>query len=172
MSELSKTKTEADAEVEVETKAEADSNVGDSNCPAEPQYNRNITILIDTNGFMIPVQFGIDIFSELRRLGFTKFLTIPAVISELEKLSKTLKGNDRIAARVALQLSKQCEVPSDSLRRTVSGKYADDIIIESAVKYSVCVLTNDAGLRQKLMSKDVVVVSMRQTNRLDIITQK
>lgn len=159
MSALSKTETEVGAEA-------------GSDCSAEPQYNQNITILIDTNGFMIPVQFGIDIFSELRRLGFSKFLTIPAVISELEKLSKTLKGNDRIAARVALQLSKQCEVPSDSVHRTVPEKYADDIIVESAVKYSVCVLTNDADLRRKLMSCGVVVVSMRQTNRLDIVAHK
>ncbi|WNY23481.1 hypothetical protein MmiHf6_07880 [Methanimicrococcus hongohii] len=135
-------------------------------------YDSNSAVLIDTNGFMIPVQFGIDIFSELQRLGFSKFLTIPAVVSELEKLSKTVSGNDRIAARVALQLSRKCSL----LETPVHGKgvrnYADDIIIESALRHSVSVLTNDAGLRQKLMKRGIQVISMRQMKRLDIIDQK
>ena len=130
-------------------------------------------VLIDTNGFMIPIQFGIDIFSELKRLGFSHYLTIPAVIYELDKLSRTVKGNDKIAVRIARQLSGRCQIIDDfgsSSDRHV--KYADDIIIESALKYSVAVLTNDSGLRQKLTEKGIRVVSMRQTNRLDFIHQK
>lgn len=135
-------------------------------------YDSNSAVLIDTNGFMIPVQFGIDIYSELRRLGFTEFLTIPAVVFELEKLSKTVSGNDRIAARVALQLSQKCSLIETPVSGKGVRKYADDIIIESAIRHSVSVLTNDAGLRQKLMKRGIPVVSMRQMNRLDIITQK
>ncbi|WP_316559688.1 DNA-binding protein [Methanimicrococcus stummii] len=128
-------------------------------------------VLIDTNGFMIPVQFGIDIFSELQRLGFSNFLTIPAVIFELEKISKTASGNDRTAARVALALSKKCRLLETPHEKGVR-KYADDIIIESALRHPVSVLTNDAGLRQKLMKRGIPVVSMRQMHRLDIINQK
>jgi rRNA-processing protein FCF1 len=135
-------------------------------------YDSASDILIDTNGFMIPVQFGIDIFSELKRLGFTGFLTIQAVVSELQKLSQTVSGSDRIAARVALRLSQQCRLldapePGNGVRM-----YADDIIIESALQHSVSVLTNDAGLRQKLMKRGIQVVSMRQMKRLGIINQK
>ena len=130
-------------------------------------------VLIDTNGFMIPIQFGIDIFSELRRLGFSQFLTVSAVIYELDKLSRTVKGNDKIAVRIARRLSGMCQLIDDfSTGPGSSVKYADDIIIESALKYSIAVLTNDAVLRQKLMEKGVRVVSMRQTNRLDFIHQK
>ena len=130
-------------------------------------------VLIDTNGFMIPIQFGIDIFSELKRLGFSQFLTVSAVIYELDKLSRTVKGNDKIAVRIARQLSGRCQIIGDFGSGSVrSVKYADDLIIESALKYSVAVLTNDAGLRQKLMEKGIRVVSMRQTNRLDFIHQK
>jgi len=130
-------------------------------------------VLIDTNGFMIPVQFGIDIFSELRRLGFSQFLTVSAVVFELERLTKAAKGNDKIAARVALQLSEKCQV-IDNLLGLPSfnkvSKYADDVITAAAVKYSLAVLTNDAGLRQKLIKNKVRVISMRQTKRLDFIT--
>ena len=123
---------------------------------------------------MIPVQFGIDIFDELRRLGFSQFLTVFAVVYELERLAKTAKGNDKVAARVALQLSQKCQV-IDSLAGLSdfgASKYADDIITAAAVKYSLAVLTNDAGLRQKLIKNKVSVVSMRQTKRLDFIIQK
>ena len=134
-------------------------------------------VLIDTNGFMIPIQFGIDIFSELKRLGFSQFLTVPAVIYELDKLSRTVKGNDKTAVRIARRLSERCRIINDfgSDSGGSSGsrvKYADDVIIESALKYSVAVLTNDSVLRQKLMQKGIRVVSMRQTNRLDFIHQK
>ena len=137
--------------------------------PSE-SYDSKYTVLIDTNGFMIPVQFGVDIFSELKRLGFSEFLTVEAVLLELEKLSKTASGNDRTAAKVALSLSRQCRILQNSGKKT--GKYADDIIIESAVRHSLSVLTNDAGLRQKLIKCGVSVVSMRQTKRLDFVTQK
>ena len=132
-------------------------------------------VLIDTNGFMIPVQFGIDIFSELQRLGFSQYLTVSAVIYELEKLSRVAKGNDKVAARIALRLSGQCKIIDDAASQSASrkiSKYADDIIIESAVKHSIAVLTNDSTLRQKLMKYNVRVISMRQTNRLDFINQK
>lgn len=130
-------------------------------------------VLIDTNGFMIPVQFGIDIFSELRRLGFSQFITVPAVVFELKRLTGKAKGNDKVAARVALQLSEKCQVIDSPAGLPAFGefpKYADDIITAAAVKYSLPVLTNDAGLRRKLIKNKIRVVSMRQTNRLDFIT--
>ena len=145
----------------------------EADAPAsEIAYDSNTAVLIDTNGFMIPVQFGVDIFSELQRLGFSKFLTIPAVVSELEKLSKTVPGKDRIAARVALALSKKCVLLKAPVYEKGVRKSADDVIIETANHYSVSVLTNDAALRQKLMKRGILVVSMRQMKRLDIINQK
>ena len=137
-------------------------------------FNPDAAVLIDTNGFMIPVQFGVDIFSELHRLGFSQFFTVPAVIFELEKLARTAKGNDKIAARVALQLSGKCRSlgESDGFASGKAMKYADDVIAAAAVKYSAAVLTNDAGLRQRLIKNNVRVVSMRQAKRLDFITQK
>lgn len=135
-------------------------------------YDFKSAVLIDTNGFMIPVQFGVDIFSELRRLGFSDFLTIQAVVFELEKLSKTISGNDRIAARVALQLSQKCDLLDMPDTGKGVRKYADDMIIESALRHSVSVLTNDIGLRQKLIKRGIQVVSMRQMKRLDIMNQK
>ncbi|MCL2550225.1 MAG: hypothetical protein FWE78_04795, partial [Methanimicrococcus sp.] len=140
-----------------------------------PERSSGPAVLIDTNGFMIPVQFGIDIFSELRRLGFSQFLTVFAVVFELERLAQTAKGNDKAAARIALQLAEQCQVISGFAGASDLGafsKYADDIITMVATEHSLAVLTNDAGLRQKLLKNKIRVISMRQTKRLDFITQK
>ncbi len=144
----------------------------DESSSSDVVYDSASAVLIDTNGFMIPVQFGVDIFSELQRLGFADYLTIQAVVSELEKLSKTVSGNDRIAARVALQLSQKCSLLDTPDTGKGVRRYADDVIIESALRHSVSVLTNDAGLRQKLMKRGIQVVSMRQMKRLDIMNQK
>ena len=130
--------------------------------------------LIDTNGFMIPVQFGVDIFSELNRLGFSHFLTASAVLRELARLSQTVSGSDKAAVRIALQLAQKCRiVDADSdLSETKSSAYADDVLFNYAVENSIAVLTNDVQLRQRLTQKGIRVISMRQTKRLDFVSQK
>ena len=142
----------------------------------EEKINFSVSCLIDTNGFMIPVQFGVDIFSELNRLGFSRFLTVSAVLHELKRLSQTVSGSDKAAVRIALQLAQKCRiVDADSGSNSLmpsSRPYADDILFNYAVKNTVAVLTNDVRLRQKLTQKNVPVISMRQTNRLDFISQK
>ena len=55
-------------------------------------------VIIDTNGFMIPVQFGVDIFEELKRLGFDEFFVPEAVVFEIEKLIKRERGSNRAAS--------------------------------------------------------------------------
>ena len=120
-------------------------------------------VIIDTNGLMIPVQFKVDIFEELKRLGYDRFIVPLAVIKELESLGKKLRGKDRIAAKVALSLSQRCEIVD------VSG-HADDVIIELAMELSAAVLTNDIGLKKRLESEHIPIICLRQNNRLGNIT--
>ncbi|WNY27302.1 hypothetical protein MsAm2_10940 [Methanolapillus ohkumae] len=131
-------------------------------------------VLIDTNGFMIPVQFGIDIFSELQRLGFSKFIVPAVVIAELENISKKVTGADKKAAKVAASMAKSslCDIlVADDLQKS-QKKYADRIILEISSRYKLPVLTNDANLRKQLIDNGISVISMRQTSRLDFIDQK
>ncbi|WNY24529.1 PIN domain-containing protein [Methanolapillus millepedarum] len=132
-------------------------------------------VLLDTNGFMVPIQFGIDIFSELRRLGFSTFIVPDAVAAELEHISKKVTGADKMAARVAISMafSSECFVISVCDFPNISGKkHVDDIILEISVQYGLPVLTNDAVLRKRLMTRGIRVISMRQTSKLDFIDQK
>ncbi|MDV0446226.1 hypothetical protein MsAg5_00540 [Methanosarcinaceae archaeon Ag5] len=132
-------------------------------------------VLLDTNGFMVPIQFGIDIFSELRRLGFSKFIVPDVVVAELEHISKKVTGADKAAARVAISMATgaQCVTIAMCDFPAVSGKtHVDDIILEIAAGYRLPVLTNDAGLRKRLMAAGIRVISMRQSSKLDFIDQK
>jgi hypothetical protein len=104
---------------------------------------------------MIPFQFGVDIFEELKRLGFNEFFVPEAVVSEIEKLIKRGKGSDKTAAKVAKLMMDRCEL--------IAGKgSADDVILRLAKEMDAAVLTNDVGLKRRLAGTGVQTVSLRQ----------
>lgn len=119
-------------------------------------------VIIDTNGLMIPVQFKVDIFTELNRLGYDELIVPRAVINEIKTLIKRYRGENRTAAKVALSLSDRCTI----VDRT---GVADDVILQLALDTGAAVLTNDVGLVKRLNEADVTVVRLRQKNRLDIV---
>ncbi len=118
-------------------------------------------VIIDTNGLMIPGQFGIDIFSELQQLGFFSYIVPSASVKELEKIVSTGRSKDRTAAKIALSLLDRCTIID-------RNGYADDIIIDLAVGMDAAVLTNDIELKKRLCSKGVTNVYLRDRTRLSI----
>lgn len=118
-------------------------------------------VIIDTNGLMIPGQFGLDIFSELKRLGFDSYLVSRASVRELEKIYSEGRGKDRTAAKIALSLLDRCTI----IER---NGFADDIITEMAADMNAAVLTSDIGLKKRLCSKGVTTVYLREKTRLSI----
>lgn len=111
---------------------------------------------------MIPVQFGVDIFEELKRLGFNEFFVPEAVILEIEKLIKRGKGSDRTAAKVARLMTDRCE-------RVAGTGLADDVILRLAKDMGAAVLTNDLELKRRLTEAGIQTVSLRQKNKLDFV---
>ena len=110
---------------------------------------------------MIPVQFKVDIFTELSRLGYDEFIVPQAVVEELRILVKRYKGDHKVAANVALSLCDRCTI--------INAKgIADDIIVQLAEDTDAAVLTNDTGLRSRLYQKHISVIQLRQKNRLEI----
>ncbi len=118
-------------------------------------------VIIDTNGLMIPGQFGIDIFSELEQLGFYSYIVPSASVKELEKIMATGRGKDRSSAKIALSLLDRCTIIN-------KDGYADNIIIDMAINMGAAVLTNDAELKKRLCSKGVTNVYLRDRTRLSI----
>ncbi len=118
-------------------------------------------MVIDTNGMMIPGQFGIDIFAELKRLGFDSYIVPRASVRELEKISSQGRGKDRTAARIALNLLERCIIVEKE-------GFADDVIMELASGMEYPVLTSDIELKKRLCSKGVTIVQFREKTHLSL----
>lgn len=118
-------------------------------------------VIIDTNGMMIPGQFGIDIFSELERLGFDSYIVPSASVRELERIVTKARGKNKTAAKIALSLLDKCTLID-------KNGFADDIIIDMAIDMKAAVLTNDTELKKRLCSKGVTNVYLRDRTCLSI----
>ncbi|MEA1895808.1 MAG: DNA-binding protein [Euryarchaeota archaeon] len=119
-------------------------------------------IIIDTNALMVPAEFGVDIFSELGRLGFDEWIVPPGVVRELEGIASRGRGKGRDAARVALSLMDRCR----TVKANGTVGNVDDSIVELAVEMKVTVFTNDAELKGRLRDRGVKVVYLRQRSYL------
>ncbi len=118
-------------------------------------------MIIDTNGLMIPGQFGIDIFMELKRLGFDSYIVPRASVRELEKISTHGRGRDRTAAKIALSLMERCTLIE-------KDGFADDVIMDMAASTGYAVLTNDIILKKRLCSKGVTIIQLREKTHLSL----
>lgn len=119
-------------------------------------------VILDTNALMVPEQFGVEIFSELERLGYTECLVPASVLAELRALaSRADKGRDKVAARVALGLAQRCRVMGE-------GKMDADAAIERlAHDENAAVFTNDRALKKRLSSNGITVIYLRQERYLE-----
>jgi rRNA-processing protein FCF1 len=123
-------------------------------------------VLLDTNALMIPVQFGIDLFGNLREiLGSFEPVTVPGVVSELKGISRG-KGRDSAAARVGLIIAEQCTLVDTDVRRDLD---ADDQIVLYAAATGSVVVTNDQELRKTLHRRGVDVISMRNRKQMQLL---
>lgn len=126
----------------------------------------DVQVLLDTNALMIPEQFGVDIFSELERLGYREFLVPSPVVDELKALAASAdKKRDRVAANVGLMLTRRCKIVE------INGD-ADSVLEKLALEKNAAVLTGDRLLKKRLSMKGTTVIHLRQRQYLDIWMQK
>ena len=123
-------------------------------------------VLIDTNALMMPSQFRIDLFGELRELvGSFEPVVLSGILKELAGLSRA-KGRDGAAARLGLCLGEQCTVvPSAEME----SESVDAQVIEYATKNSCLVVTNDRRVREALFARGIGVISLRNQKKLEIM---
>ncbi|HXW99433.1 MAG TPA: nucleotide-binding protein [Methanomicrobiales archaeon] len=122
-------------------------------------------LLLDTNAFLLPVQFGVDLVRELEGLfGACELLTLEGVVRELQGIG-TGRGKDAAAARVGLGLARRCTVlPSPTPAGDVDGD-----MVRVAEESGCIVVTNDRVVRNSLLGKGLGVVSLRGRKRLEFI---
>jgi len=124
-----------------------------------------VKVLLDTNAFLIPVQFGIDLVRELEGIfGACELLTLEGVVRELRGIGAG-RGRDAAAARVGLGLAGRCTLlPSPEPPGDVDGG-----VIRVAEEQGCVVVTNDRAVRDALLGKGLGVVTLRGRKRLEFI---
>lgn len=115
-------------------------------------------IILDTNALMVPAEFGVDIFSELARLGFDEWIVPSGVARELESIASRGRGRGKDAARLALSLMDRCR----AIETSGAVGSVDDSILELAVEMKVAAFTNDVELKGRLRERGIKVVHLRQ----------
>ncbi|MEE1129161.1 MAG: twitching motility protein PilT [Methanobrevibacter sp.] len=115
-------------------------------------------VVIDTNFFMVPFQFNVDIITELEKILPSYKLTTPSfVINELKGLKKNNKGKIRLNANLALKLanSSKIEIKDISL---LENETVDDALL----RVSEVLATNDIELKNRAKDKGITVAYLRQ----------
>jgi len=127
--------------------------------------SHRVTVLLDTNALMMPYQFRIDLFEELRDLlGSYEPVILSEVVNELERLSGG-HGKEAAAARLGLEISRKCAVVESG---TDEGT-VDDRISGYALRHGGMVLTNDRALRNQLLSNRIPVIALKNQKKLGVI---
>ena len=115
-------------------------------------------VVIDTNFFMVPFQFNVDIITELEKILPSYKLTTPSfVINELKGLKNNNKGKTRLNANLALKLanSSKIEIKDISL---LENETVDDALL----RVSEVLATNDVELKNRAKDKGITVAYLRQ----------
>ena len=121
-------------------------------------------VVIDTNFFMVPFQFNVDIITELEKVLPSYKLTTPSfVINELKGSKRNNKGKIRLNANLALKLanSSKVEIKDISL---LENETVDDALL----RVSEVLATNDIELKKRAKAKGITVVYLRQKNYITV----
>jgi len=132
-----------------------------------PAQRETLKVILDSNALFVPLQFKIDIFSDLERLLNRNFelILLSPVKRELETLAEGGSPKMHKNASYALKLAEKCkyvEVSASALA------FTDDIIVKVAKEWDSPVFTNDRQLKKRLRDISVPVIYVRQKSRLEI----
>ena len=126
--------------------------------------NESREVFIDTNFFMIPFQFNVDILEEFKRvLPNYKLVTTDFVIKELQGLKNNNKGKVRLAAGLGLKIAQSGEIEIRNVSLN-EGESVDDALI----RISKVLATNDIVLKKKAKSNGIALVFLRQKKYLAV----
>lgn len=123
-------------------------------------------IILDTNFLMIPVQFKVDIYSEIDRIMTAKYkiYTLDRCIWELDKITKTQKGKDKEAAQIAKKIAQKKQI---TILKTDKLKNVDKILLQKAEEGAI-IATQDKLLKKALKNKNSKIITLKQKKYLTI----
>ena len=123
------------------------------------------TAIIDTNVLIYIFTQKVDVFSQLKELGYKKFLFPKQVINELKNLERSLDGKEKIGARFAIQLIERCD---NCEVVDIEAKGCDDAIIKLAKLRNAVIITNDKELRKRAKNFGVQTGYLRELKFIEI----
>jgi len=141
---------------------------------------QNNTVLLDSNFLLVPVQFKIDIYEEIRNLlGNPQFIILAEIFNELYlKLHRERRQKFRLELKTSLELleQKKKETPeffSDYAGRNTANIPVDDYLIEVSRELSektgtIYIATNDKQLRKKAGKNGIKTIFMRKKQFLTL----
>ena len=120
-------------------------------------------ILCDTNFLLIPLRFGVDIFSESDNAlnDICSFYISRRVLNEIKLLRRDAKPSLDKELLFALKMAEKCSIVEDYSETPV-----DDSLIQLAKEHNMTLGTTDAELRKKARAEGVKVVYLRQRRYL------
>lgn len=117
--------------------------------------NTIMEIMLDTNFLLVPLQFKIDVFEELKKMGYSTFIILENVEKEANKIgSKEYKGIKKLLKDKHIKT-----ITSDT-------QSTDSAILEYAKKHKCAVATNDRMLIKRLKKEHITIIRMRQKKYL------
>ena len=119
---------------------------------------------IDTNILMYIFLKKVDVFSQLREMGFKSFVIPRQVVDELERLTTALTGKERKAALFALNIIRSmdnCHIVE------VEAEGTDPALLKVAEEYGCTLITNDKGLKKRAKGR-VAVGFLRELTRIEL----
>ena len=121
-------------------------------------------VVIDTNFFMVPFQFNVDVIDELEKvLPSYKLTTTQFVVNELKGLKKNNKGKTRMNAGLALKIAT-----SDKIEIKNVPLLKDEAVDDALLRISKVLATNDIELKNRAKNKGITVAYLRQKKYIAI----
>jgi len=122
-----------------------------------------VRVLFDANALMMPLEHGVDLFSEVQALVGAFEPVVPTEVrAELAGLAR-LRGRRGAAARFGLSLATRCvEEPLGTDGSVDAG------IAAYARAHDCLVATSDRALRQALLRDGVPVIALRGARRVTL----
>lgn len=123
-------------------------------------------IILDTNFLLIPIQFKVDIFSEIQRIcDFNyKIVLLEKSLDELRNIQRTVKKKDKLAIKIALSLIQSHKI--ETIRMGTKQELVDDCLVKYTDKDTDVVATQDINLKRRLRKKQIPLITLRQKKYL------
>jgi rRNA-processing protein FCF1 len=122
-----------------------------------------VRVLFDANALMMPLETGVDLFSEVQALVGAFDPVVPTEVrAELAGLARQ-QGRRGAAARFGLSLAARCA------EETLGGDGTVDAGISAwALTHDCLVATSDRALRHSLLRDGVPVIALRGPRRVTL----